>query len=61
VALVEFDNILNVKKYDSSDPKIKFEEIVNKDTKFETLAMAEPHVKTLNTGKKSNFRNPHSI
>jgi len=50
VTLVEFDNILKTKKYDSDDPKIKLEDVVNKETKFTTTALTEPHVKTLNTG-----------
>lgn len=50
VKLVEYDHILKPKKFDSDDPTIKFEDVINKDTKFETLALAEPHVKTLDCG-----------
>ena len=29
------------------DPKIKMEDICNKETKLNTMAFAEPHIKTL--------------
>ena len=48
--MVEFDNILKVKKYDADDATVKFEDIVNKNTRFETNAVAEPHIKVLETG-----------
>lgn len=50
IVLVEFDNILKVKKYDADDLTVKFEDQVNKNTRFETNAYAEPHVKVLETG-----------
>lgn len=48
--MIEFDNILKTKKYDAEDPKIKLEDVINKDTKFSTVALSEPHVKTLKSG-----------
>lgn len=47
VTLVEYDNILSVKKYDAEDPKIKLEDVCQKNTRFETVALAEPHIKSL--------------
>jgi len=46
VNLVEYDNILITPKFDD-DPKIKMEDICNKNSKFSTLCYAEPHIKTI--------------
>lgn len=46
VSLVEYDNILKTPKFED-DPKVKMEDICNKDSKFSTLCYAEPHLKTV--------------
>lgn len=47
VSLIELDHILIPKKWDQEDPNQKFEDVINKNTRFETPALAEAHVKTL--------------
>lgn len=58
VNLVEYDNILNTPKFDD-DPKVKMEDICNKETKFSTLCYAEPHIKTIDLSIYFNKKEHH--